>query len=179
MPQTVLKFYSKFPLVVLPGEKSPVVQSDFKDPVLWVSLVLLFFLLKADPEFVGFRWIQVKPTYDDDSYGWASSDPACLRVQLLFLLRESPVQFRAWENVDSAPDSESSGWDRSMGGDDGTYRLVLGTLPALHLPTGELLSSTEIRPWLEKETPLPEDVRSSVFPVLPDIGNLQLTSKPV
>lgn len=54
MPQTVLKLYSKFPLVVLPGEKSPVVQSDFKDPVLWVSLRPL--ILLAESSF-SIRWV--------------------------------------------------------------------------------------------------------------------------
>jgi hypothetical protein len=34
-----------------------------------------------------------------------------------------------------------------------------GTLPALQLPTGELLSASEIRQWLDREHPLPEDVK--------------------
>lgn len=115
MPDAVLKFYSKFPLVLLPAE-SISVQHELKQPVLWV-----------------------KPAHSDDAYGWESSDPTCLRVQLLFLLRNVPVEFKPWSNAESAPE---------------------GTLPALHLPGGELLSSGEIRPWLEKEYPLQEDVKA-------------------
>lgn len=55
-----------------------------------------------------YRSWQVKPTYDEDAYGWASSDPSCLRVQLLFLLRNAKVQFKAWENAEAAPEGESS-----------------------------------------------------------------------
>lgn len=37
MPEAVLRFYAKFPLVVLPAEKA-VHEFDSKEPVLWVSI---------------------------------------------------------------------------------------------------------------------------------------------
>lgn len=37
---------------------------------------------------------------------------------------------------------------------------ISGTLPSLQIPSGELLGSSEVRPWLEKEYPLPEDQRA-------------------
>lgn len=54
--------------------------------------------------------------YDEDAYGWASSDPSCLRVQLLFLLRKAKVQFKAWDNVEAAPEGKFDAYS--------TYSLV-------------------------------------------------------
>ncbi|KAJ9094077.1 hypothetical protein QFC21_006178 [Naganishia friedmannii] len=116
IPEPISRFYSKFPLVVLPQETTEASRTQkVGKPVLWVS-----------------------PPHPSDTSKWASSDPACLRVQLLFLLRGVDVGFREWVNRDAAPD---------------------GTLPALQLPTGELLSASEIRQWLDREHPLPEDVK--------------------
>lgn len=40
MPKPVLRFYAKFPLVVLPAEQAPssIENRNIKEPVLWVSL---------------------------------------------------------------------------------------------------------------------------------------------
>ncbi|GHJ83963.1 hypothetical protein NliqN6_0365 [Naganishia liquefaciens] len=115
VPQPILSLYSKFPLVVLPQDVPPSGSLNPTKPVLWVS-----------------------PSHAEDPFGWASSDPACLRVQLLFLLRGVDVAFRPWINRDAAPE---------------------GTLPALHLPSNELLAASEIRQWLDREYPLPSDVK--------------------
>lgn len=65
---------------------------------------------------------------------WVSSDPECLRAQLLFLLRKAPVSFRTWDNEQSAPGSR---------------------LPALHLLNEEkLIPSDQVRAWLDRKYPL-------------------------
>lgn len=40
MPTAILRFYSKFPLVVLPAETSPITE-NISEPTLWVSLVVI------------------------------------------------------------------------------------------------------------------------------------------
>lgn len=71
---------------------------------------------------------------------WASSSPACLRLQLLFLLRHVHVTFRPWTNESAAPG---------------------GKLPALHTLAVEgekeveqLLPADQIRGWLDSRYPL-------------------------
>ena len=65
MPQAVLRFYSKFPLVVLPAETSPIVEK-ITEPTLWVSRastqdVLMSIMFEraeeeAEPMFTNLNW---------------------------------------------------------------------------------------------------------------------------
>lgn len=55
------------------------------------------------------------------------------------LFRNVAVRFRSWDNEASAPD---------------------GALPALRLTNNDLLPSSEIRAWLDKNHPLPEDLKA-------------------
>lgn len=81
-----------------------------------------------------------EPSSNPHYRSWASSSPACLRVQLLFLLRHVHVTFRPWYNEPAAPG---------------------GQLPALHTVSGEgekeveqLLAADQIRAWLDSRYPL-------------------------
>lgn len=146
VPKSLLRFYSQFPLVLLPPDEEVRFDGDDDD---------------ADDQQTrrpkeGQASLWVAPTSASDA--WDSSDvavsgnypsptPACLRHQLLILFRPSAAQgprrirFRTW----TAPP------DRSVPG---------GRLPVLHVGGGgEVLPSDQVRAWLDKEHPLAEDVK--------------------
>ncbi|KAL7418733.1 hypothetical protein Q5752_006416 [Cryptotrichosporon argae] len=126
-PAWVNALYSKFPLVVL----------DQDDALEW------------DTGAAHVLWV-APPASTSHSHArsWASSSPASLRAQLLFLLRAPavPVQFRRWTHEESAPG---------------------GQLPALHL-TGpnRVLGGDKVRGWLEEKHLLRG--KSKEFNGLPD-----------
>ncbi|WWC66843.1 uncharacterized protein I206_100750 [Kwoniella pini CBS 10737] len=122
-PQWVKTFYSKFPMVILEQE----------DEIDWKVRA------KEGPDHAVELWVHSSSsTPHHHSKSWASSSPSSLRVQLLFLLRQTsakvPISFRSWSNESSAPG---------------------GTLPTLHvLNQDRLLPTGEIRGWLESTYPL-------------------------
>lgn len=130
-PAWVNTFYAKFPLVTL----------DQQDSVAWkraqtlgdqksgYTLWVMSFLCSADrkvPPIPSSSGEHIRP--------WASSDPACLRAELLFLLRDIGVQVREWVNPDAG---------------------VGGKLPTLHITAeNKLVGADEIRGWLDNVHPL-------------------------
>lgn len=95
--------------------------------------------LRFDRQHVSALRVQIHPASSSSHphhRSWASSNPASLRAQLLFLLRDPAVRvtFRPWTNEAAAPN---------------------GTLPALHVSSdSSLIASDEIRTWLDTTYPL-------------------------
>ncbi|RXK38713.1 hypothetical protein M231_04023 [Tremella mesenterica] len=115
-PTWIKSFYAKFPLVVLDQEDSITWQTSSNSSSLWIHPPSS----KSHPHH----------------RSWASSHPISLRTQLLFLLRDPPVEvtFRPWTNAASAPG---------------------GTLPTLRLPKeNRLVATDDIRSWLDLNHPL-------------------------
>ncbi|ODN96305.1 hypothetical protein I350_08326 [Cryptococcus amylolentus CBS 6273] len=121
-PSWYKSFYNLFPLVTLPQD----------DELEWKGHA------KPLGDNAAVLWVHPSSSNHPHHRSWLSSNPASVRTQLLFLLRQTAAQprvvFREWPNESSAPKS---------------------TLPALHLPSQDrLLSTDEIRPWLEATYPL-------------------------
>lgn len=147
VPKSLLRFYSQFPLVLLPPDEEVRFDGDDDDADDQQT--------RRPKEGQASLWVAPASASCD---AWNSSDvavsgnypsptPACLRHQLLILFRPSAAQgprrirFRTW----TAPP------DRSVPG---------GRLPVLHVGGGgEVLPSDQVRAWLDKEHPLAEDVK--------------------
>lgn len=147
VPKSLLRFYSRFPLVLLPPDEEVRFDDDDGDD--------------ADEQVrrpgAGQASLWVTPPQATDAFSvddsiavgnFPSPSPACLRHQLLVLFRPSAatgprrVRFRSW----TAPP------DRSVPG---------GRLPVLHVGPGggDVRPSDQVRAWLDKEHPLADDVK--------------------